>query len=84
MLEGQETPTGNTVYGTPRTFSATIVQLGTGGAIQGDLTFFAGATPICTTELNPTSLASATVRIPCFILHSFLEQSPVQSPCGVP
>ena len=55
LLGTQETPVGDSIYGTPRTFQATIANLGTQTDIQGDLTFFAGATPICTAPLLPNT-----------------------------
>lgn len=64
LLGTQETPVGDSVYGTPRTFQATVANLGTQTDIQGNLTFFAGATPICTAPFLPNNtLVGTTVSL---------------------
>jgi hypothetical protein len=60
LLGTQESPIGDSVYGTPRTFQATVANLGTQTDIQGNLTFFAGATPICTAPFLPNNTLVGT------------------------
>ena len=67
VLNFQVTPTGNTAYGTPRTFSATVVNLATNTAAQsysGNISFVDGnGTVLCTSQaVNNASLVGTTVR----------------------
>ena len=56
------TPVGTTAYGTPRTFSATIVNLGTGdNTFGGSITFTdANHDTLCTTTVQPNNTLIGT------------------------
>lgn len=65
VLGTQLSPTGTTVYGQPRSFQGTIINIGTASSITGDLTFVAGGVPICTAPLLPNNtLVGTTVCTP--------------------
>lgn len=61
------TPTGNTQYGTPRTFEATVINVQTSSSTPGytgNVTFVDGnGQTLCTTPaVNNANLVGATVR----------------------
>ncbi len=61
------TPTGNTQYGTPRTFSATVVNVATSTTAQsynGNISFVdgSGRTLCTTTATNDPNLVGVAVR----------------------
>ncbi|BDA40709.1 hypothetical protein COCOBI_01-3620 [Coccomyxa sp. Obi] len=60
---GQEIPPGTTSYGTPRTFSATIANFGTGGPIDGNATLVAGSYGICTAPFTNASIDGTTAPL---------------------
>ena len=67
LLGFSVTPTGNTQYGTPRTFSATVVNVNTGPGTQtynGNVSFVDGnGKTLCTTPaVNDASLLGVAVR----------------------
>ena len=68
---GQEIPPGQTTYGTPRTFKATIANLGTGGSIDGNATLLAGSYSICTALLTNASIDGTNVSIGCLSCTPF-------------
>ena len=64
ILEYTVTPVGTTAYGTNRTFSATIVNVGTGtDSFAGSISFVdASGTTLCTTTVsNDNALLGTTV-----------------------
>ena len=67
LLGFQVTPTGNTQYGTPRTFSATVINVQTAGTAQsynGNISFVDGnGRTLCTTmAINNSTLVGVAVR----------------------
>ena len=64
VLNYQVTPVGTTAYGTPRTFSATVVNLGTGNKTFGGSISFVDTNgdKLCTTTVQPTALIGTTVN----------------------
>ena len=78
VLNYQVTPVGTTVYGTPRTFSATVVNLGTGSnTFGGSISFVdTNGDKLCTTSVQPNNtLIGTTVTW----LHAPLPRPPVPS-----
>lgn len=75
VLEAEISPGGTTFYGTPRSFGATVINIGTGSnTLDGNITFLAAGVPICTAPLIANnSLVSTQVRnaplIPAVLLH---------------
>ncbi|CAK0782794.1 hypothetical protein CVIRNUC_005989 [Coccomyxa viridis] len=63
VLNYQVTPVGTTAYGTPRTFSATVVNLGTGNKTFGGSISFVDTNgdKLCNTTVQPTALIGTTV-----------------------
>ena len=70
------TPTGTTPYGQPRTFSATVVNVGLGAANEtytGNITFKAGYQVLCTAPvINNASLLGTTVSALQHLMSSVL------------
>ena len=67
VLNYQVTPTGTTAYGTPRTFSATVVNLGTGSnTFGGSISFVdTNGNTLCTSTVQQNnSLIGTTVIWP--------------------
>ena len=75
VLNYQVTPVGTTAYGTPRTFSATVVNLGTGNsAFGGSISFVdTNGDKLCTTTVQPNNTLVGTTVI---WLHAPLPPSP--------
>ncbi|CAL8470291.1 g9833 [Coccomyxa elongata] len=65
VLAAEISPGGTTFYGTPRTFSATVINIGTGSTtLDGNITFLAAGVPICTAPLIANnSLVSTQVTL---------------------
>ena len=64
------TPVGTTAYGTPRTFSATVVNLGTGSkAFGGSISFVdTNGDKLCTTTVQPNTALVGTNVYGCMPL----------------
>ena len=75
VLNYQVTPVGTTAYGTPRTFSATVVNLGTGNsAFGGSISFVdTNGDKLCTTTVQPNN---ALVGTNVIRLHAPLPPPP--------
>ena len=75
VLNYQVTPVGTTAYGTPRTFSATVVNLGTGSkAFGGSISFVdTNGDKLCTTTVQPNN---ALVGTNVIWLHAPLPPPP--------
>ena len=75
VLNYQVTPVGTTAYGTPRTFSATVVNLGTGSsAFGGSISFVdTNGDKLCTTTVQPNT---ALVGTNVIWLHAPLPPPP--------
>ncbi len=71
VLEAEISPGGTTFYGTPRSFGATVVNIGISSSanLGGNITFLAAGVPICTAPLIANnSLVGTQVRNASLIL----------------